>query len=220
MAFGKSPLDRALAAVDSAEAIVARWSAEAATLRAERENLEANAGSQVIADETALVRVGEQIDGLRSRERVATSAASAASAQLADARRRALEVEANGEDQKADSADAVLARHQARTAELLRLLADHDQADYVPKTINTDPVQRPGHEYPVRTKGDRLAYAARLPRTRAAVIRHFLDNGVQASFCNEINMPLGPDGANQFHRQLDPHKEIPASVKAALLVGV
>lgn len=131
--LSKSAVEKARDRVSELEATVARWESEAAARRAEREGLEARAGDEVLADETAVARLSGDLTRLAAEESVAAKAAAAAARQLDTARRDVLRTQAAELRDRAGKLVQVADERQRKTDRLLaELKVWEGGTDYVP----------------------------------------------------------------------------------------
>lgn len=133
----KSGVDKARGEVVKVEGTVARWQADATAKRAELVDLEARAGDEVLADETAAVRLTEQMTALRSGIDIADRAAEAAGRKLADVRRALLRARAVEMRDQAASLLQNAEKRQKRTDALLAELADFEGVPFAPAPIRS-----------------------------------------------------------------------------------
>lgn len=130
--FSKPAVEKARERVAELEATVARWQAESAARLAERSDLEARVGDEVLADETAVSRLSADMARLVSEASVAMKAAEAAGRQLDVAQRDVLR--AQGAELRARAAKMTQAadERQRKTDRLLAELKAFEGAAYVP----------------------------------------------------------------------------------------
>jgi hypothetical protein len=147
----KTPLEKALAEVAKCEETVGRWQADAAAKRAELSSLEDRAGDEVLADESAAVRLAEQATRLRSEIDMADRAAAAAARRVVDARRGVLRARAGELRTEAEGLRAEADRRQTKTDRLLADLAEHEGCQYVPyEPVDADVAGAGSHGVPFK----------------------------------------------------------------------
>lgn len=120
--------------VEDARAVLARWEAEQAALEAELESLQSRAGGEVLDDPKAAERLPRVLADLRDRLDLAGRAIEAQRPRVAAAESAYLLAEADRLRAPVKRAENALARHHERTAELLRLLEEHEGV-FVPKAL-------------------------------------------------------------------------------------
>lgn len=120
--------------VEAARAVLARWDAEAAAARAELESLQERAGQEVLDDAKAAERLPVVLSQLSSRVDIAERAIEAQRPRVVAAERAFMAAEADALRPRLKRAEGALARHREKTAELLRLLEEHE-GPYVPKGL-------------------------------------------------------------------------------------
>lgn len=169
----KSPREQALAEVEKHGATVGKWEAERLTAERELASLQARAGEEVLADETAAGRLTSSMGKLRDRIEIASRAVEAARPKLDAARSAVVFAEAADWDAEAEKRARVLEAHDARTAELLAQLKAHDRVEYG-RVPDPDPSewgnigkQRAG----VRSRHSELADLVEQARLTAWVLR-------------------------------------------------
>lgn len=120
--------------VEDARAVLARWEAEQAALEAELESLQSRAGGEVLDDPKAAERLPRVLADLRDRLDLAGRAIEAQRPRVAAAESAYLLAEAEKLRGPVKRAENALARHEEKTAELLRLLEEHE-GPFVPKAL-------------------------------------------------------------------------------------
>lgn len=124
MTAKKTPREVATADVDTHRCVVARWEAEQAAATAELASLQERAGEEVLADESAAVRLSKSMQELRDRIDIAARAVAAASPKLEAAARAVVLAEADEVDVEQARAQAKLDEFDARQQELLSALEE------------------------------------------------------------------------------------------------
>jgi len=122
----------AAAAVEDARATAGRWEADEAAKRAELADLERRAGDEVLADESAAVRLAGEMASLRAGVDIARRAGVAAGRRLAEAERALVVARAAELREQAEGLRREAAGRQAVTDELLGRLREHEGCDFVP----------------------------------------------------------------------------------------
>ncbi|MEE3128458.1 MAG: hypothetical protein VX494_14720 [Actinomycetota bacterium] len=120
--------------VERQRSVLAQWEAEAATARAELESLQSRAGEEVLDDAAAASRLPALMGQLSARMDIAQRAIEAQRPRVAAAESAYLLAEAEKLRGPVKRAENALARHRERTAELLRLLEEHE-GPFVPKAL-------------------------------------------------------------------------------------
>lgn len=144
MAKSKSSVDSARHDVERLAATVDRWEAQAAAKRAERADLEARMGDEVLADETAADGLAAQANQLDADIAVADRAVDAARRQHDTAERSLLSARAGELREQAERLRSEAAKRQRKTDKLLADLAEHEGCDYVPYVPSREQVQSAG----------------------------------------------------------------------------
>lgn len=111
---------------------LAKLQDDQAAAAAELDDLQACAGDLVVDEPAAAGRVARDLAELRDRVEIGGRAVDAQRSRVGTAEKAFLLAEAEAHRGPASSARRKLERHQARTEELLKLLAEHD-GSYVPK---------------------------------------------------------------------------------------
>lgn len=166
--MGRDSRAMAIAEVARLEEAQAKWEAEVVAAVAEGESIRARMGSEVLDDPALAEGMAAALSATSSAAEVARSAASAAGPRVYAAKVAVLELDAAAFDRQAARARADLEAHEARTAELLGLLAEHE-GEYAPATelSQIDP-----HALYVKPmKSQSLKSAVRLAELRAKVLR-------------------------------------------------
>ncbi|RZU16424.1 hypothetical protein EV645_3989 [Kribbella rubisoli] len=124
MTAKQTPREAAAAEVEAHRAVVARWEAEEAAATAELKSLQERAGEEVLADESAAVRLSKSMAELRDRIDIASRAVAAATPRLEAAARAVVLAEADEVDAEQARAQARLDGFDARQQELLTALEE------------------------------------------------------------------------------------------------
>lgn len=212
MAIFNKSTESAQTAVAKAEAVVMEWEAKAATARTQAAELDANSGSLILADESAAESIGLQIQTLERKARAFDQAAAEAGRKLNAAQREVLEAEAREEDKLQAQDEKALIKHDERTAELMKALADHNGDVYV---MNNSPMAIGETRHVPRS--ELLQQSAVRHQIRAAAIRYFIATGKTPNDLYEINNVLRTN-LNAFLYSLS--DGVPQSVYAARDAGL
>jgi len=129
-----SATEMAAAAVDDARATVGRWEADEAAKLAELADLERRAGDEVLADESAAVRLAGELAALRAGADIARRAGVAAGRRLVVAERALTVAQAADLREQADTLRRGAAKRQAVTDGLLEQLREQEGCAYAPFT--------------------------------------------------------------------------------------
>lgn len=113
-------------AVADQEAVRADWEARLGAARSELADAESSSGGDLIDDPKSVSRVAKRMQTARDEIELGERALAEAGLRLENARRRVLEHDASEIDQQADRLQAELDKHDARTAELLADLQEHE----------------------------------------------------------------------------------------------
>ncbi|MFC0623223.1 hypothetical protein [Kribbella deserti] len=124
MSGEQSTREVATSEVAEYQAVVARWEAEKTAAEAELSDLQARAGEEVLADESAASRLSRSMQELRDRIDIAARAVAAAEPKLAAATRAVILAEAAEWDEEKARRQALLDAHNAKRQELLDALQD------------------------------------------------------------------------------------------------
>lgn len=125
---------RAADGVEAARELLARWEAEQSAAQAELESLQSRAGSEVLDDPDAAAGLARGMTELRDRIEIATKAVAAQRPRVVEAEAAWLLAEAELLEKPVAQARTALERHEARTAELLKVLAEHE-GPFVPEHL-------------------------------------------------------------------------------------
>jgi hypothetical protein len=118
--------------VEEERATLARWEADQAAAAAELESLQDRAGAEVLDNPDAARQLPKVLAELRDRIEIAGKAIAAQGPRVTAAESAYLMAEADVLDRVADAARRERDQHEARTAELLALLAEHE-GPFVPE---------------------------------------------------------------------------------------
>ena len=121
-------------AVEQAREVLARWEAELAAATAELESVRDRAGGEVLDDPKAAERLPRVIGDLTAQVDIAERAIRAQGPRVVAAERAYLLSEAEKLRPTVKRAENALQRHREKTAELLRLLEEHE-GPFVPKPL-------------------------------------------------------------------------------------
>lgn len=122
------------------EDTLARWQAESAAKRAELADLESRLGDDVLADESAAVRLTRQVADLRAALDTADRTAASAAQRLATARADVDRARAVELREQAAELRAQASKRAEVTAKLLAQLRAHEGTDFVPFEPKRDAV--------------------------------------------------------------------------------
>lgn len=165
-------LDRARKALEEAAGRVGEWEARASELRQQLAAAEQRLGAQAI--EIGVEEASRGVADLREQVNAAERAVEAATAARVEAEREALLVEAGDLRDASRELDRQAARHKRRTDELLRQLAEHEEApERLGDRAYVQNVPQPGVASEVRywtPKSERLANEAAGLRQKAAAL--------------------------------------------------
>lgn len=137
-------ISRALAELEQAQALEARWQASADADADELRVLERRMGEDVLSApedqrEVVTAALTAQVARLRAAVDVDTRTAAVAAERIPAARQAVLAAEADNLREELASAEQALSKHMAATQKLLDQLREHDNAEYVLRTFDEAP---------------------------------------------------------------------------------
>lgn len=172
----KNARDEAIAEVHRWEETVARWQAEEIAAQAEHGDITSRMGEEILEDPTRLDAISDALQQAERTAAAARSTAAAAEPKLLAARHAVLSIDAAELDKQAAAARVTLDAHDARTAELLAALAEHE-GQFVHGSVVLQEVSahatatRVTLPYSPASKSAELRLAAERLELRATVLR-------------------------------------------------
>lgn len=190
MAVFSKGREAAQKAADKAQATVDEWNAKAAAARADAQQLDADAGAQILADESAAERITLQIQSLERKARAYDQAATEAARNLHAAQHDVLTAEAAELEKQAAGIRKQAEKQEAEVQKILAQLEALDESKWERAEIPGTGTEHSTQSYAGKAAG--IVWEALALETRAQVIRYWLAKGTIPADLRDLNNMFGP----------------------------
>lgn len=188
--FSKSP-DAARTAVNKAQSTVDEWNAKAAAARAEAQQLDADAGAQILEDESAAERITLQVQTLERKARAYDQAAAEAGRKLDGARQDAMNAAIRSEEDAAAKARKAVEAHESKVLALKAKLEELDGCEWERGRMRDSVTGEYGRTLDGKADADR--HQADRHEIRAAMIRYYIATGKTPGSFYDLNAVTGTE---------------------------